>query len=109
MANTFKSINSPSIGSVSQDLYTTPLGVTSIVTGGSLANILANSILVTIGMRKQGASQPTYIVKSAQVPSGSSLKPFDGSKLVLETGDTLFAVSDTPVSMSTIISLLEIS
>jgi hypothetical protein len=109
MANVFKSINFPAIGSVNQDVYTVPLGVTTIVIGGTLSNILANSISGTLGLRKQGASLSTYVVKGAQIPVGSALKPFEGNKVVLEPGDVLFAVSDTPSSLSVIISILEIS
>ena len=49
------------------------------------------------------------LLKNAPIPQGSSLEFMAGNKVVLETGDTLTANSDTNNSIDASLTIMEIT
>ena len=59
--------------------------------------------------RRTGNNETVHLVKSAPVPSGSSLEIMAGNKLVLETGDKIQALASTTWVADLLISYMEIT
>lgn len=107
MAGNFKNYITNAVGSSNTAVYS-PSGVTSTVIGVTMANVTGSPI--TAGLFLKSGSANGYIVYSASIPSGGAMVPVGGEqKLVLESGDELYAWSNTASSMDVIVSALEIS
>lgn len=109
LANIFKSLTLSSVGTVPQTLYQCPLSTTSIIIGATAANKIGNSVKATVSLQKEGAGSTVDLVTEADVPVGAALAYMTGNKLVLESGDSLLIFSDTPSSVDSILSILEIT
>jgi hypothetical protein len=71
-----------------------------------LANILTTTINVDVYIRRSSANY--YLIKTAPIIPGSSLELIDGgSKVVLESGDQLYIVSDTNASLDCIVGAVD--
>ena len=55
------------------------------------------------------SSDDVKLLKNAPIPQGSSLEFMAGNKVVLETGDTLTANSDTNNSIDASLTIMEIT
>lgn len=110
MANTFKRYASRDVGTSAATVgsYTVGASTQTTLIGLTVANKTASVIAVDI-IHNDG-SNDTYVVKGAPVPAGGSLVAVGGDqKIVLETGDSIKAVSDTASSADVLMSLLEIT
>jgi len=113
MANTFKLKTNAGLTTSLVDQYTVPSATTAIIVGMSVANTSANSITVDVKIVSDTSDTETnenaYLVKSAPVPSGSSLEIMSGNKLVLQTTDKIQALASTTGVADILISLMEIT
>jgi len=117
MANTFKLTTNAGLTTSLVDQYTTPSSTTAIIVGMSISNTSANSITTDVTIvsttsdnRRSGVTNETvHLVKSAPVPSGSSLEIMSGNKIVLETGDKIQALASTTGVADILISYMEIT
>ena len=108
MANTFKLKTKASVGVTTQNVYVVPAATTTTVIGITLANRSGSSINVGIGVTR-ASSDDVNILKTIPIPQGSSLEVMAGNKLVLETTDTLTAISDVASSLDVSVSILELT
>lgn len=106
--NQFKLKTKASVGITTVSVYAVPSATTTTVIGITLTNISGSSINVGIGITR--ASQDNVkILKDVPIPQGSTLEVMQGNKIILETTDTLTAVSDTNGSLDVALSILEMS
>ena len=108
MANTFKLKTKASVGVTTQNVYVVPAATTTTVIGITLANRSGSSINVGIGVTR-ASEDNVNILKTVPIPQGSSLEVMAGNKLVLETTDTLTAISDVASSLDVSVSILELT
>ena len=108
MANTFKNAAAAATGTSEVSVYTVPSSTTSTVIGLTMANVTAGTIEADIRVYDSSGTAHYYVVKAAEVYTGSSLVAVGGDqKLVLMTGDIVKVKSDTASSVDTIISVME--
>ena len=63
---------------------------------------------VTIDATVKNSSTSYYLIKDAPIPSGGSLELIDGgSKVVLQSGDSVEALSDTASAVDCILSVVD--
>ena len=108
MANTFKLKTKASVGVSTENVYVVPAATTTTVIGITLANRSGSSINVGIGVTRASADD-VNLLKTVPIPQGSSLEVMAGNKLVLETTDTLTAISDVASSLDVSVSILELT
>tara|TARA_R100000152_G_C6732369_1_gene156886 strand:+ start:659 stop:988 length:330 start_codon:yes stop_codon:yes gene_type:complete len=109
MANTFKNKvynGANTSASANMAIYTVPASTTTVVIGLTLANTASSQITASI---KLSAGQTVYLAKDIPIPSGSSFEYMGGNKIVMQTGHTLSAVSNTADSLDTVASIMEIT
>ena len=81
------------------DTYDTIIGI-------SVSNILGATILVDVYIND--GSNNIYLVKSAPIPSGGALQVLDGgAKVVVQSGDRMYVVSDTASSADVWVSVVD--
>ena len=116
MANDFKRICTPSVGTSLAAIYTVPAGSASsaletIVIGITLANKTTTGITGSIYIDNEDGSNDVYIVKDATIPPGASLEVMAGNKLVLmndgSNADVLKANCSVTNSLDATVSILE--
>lgn len=107
MANTFKSYTKASVGTVTQDVYTTPAATTAVVIGFCLSNRTASSVTADVYINKAAAVDDVYIVKGIEIPDGTLYDFNAGNKIILETGDKIQITSSAASSVDVIVSVLE--
>lgn len=111
MANTFKSdtksdLTTSVITDASATVVTTGATATLIVMSVLISNKTASTINVDVFLDKNTGND-SYLVKSAPVPSGSSLEVISGSRVVLNNSDKLQIRSDTATAGDATVSYLE--
>ena len=116
MANDFKRFCVPNVGTSNTTLYGVPAGASSsaletIVIGITLANKTTNGITASIFIDNEDGSNDVFIVKDANIPSGSSLEVMSGNKLVLQNdgsnADNLEGICSAANSLDVTVSVLE--
>ncbi len=81
------------------DTYDTIIGI-------SVANIVGSTINVDVYIND--GSNNIYLVKTAPIPSGGALQLLDGgAKVVVQSGDRLYVVSDTASSADVWVSVVD--
>ena len=81
------------------DTYDTIIGI-------SVANIVGSTINVDVYIND--GSNNIYLVKTAPIPSGGALQLLDGgAKVVVQSGDRLYVVSDTASSIDAVVSVVD--
>ena len=81
------------------DTYDTIIGI-------SVANIVGSTINVDVYIND--GSNNIYLVKTAPIPSGGALQLLDGgAKVVVQSGDRLYVVSDTASSADVWLSVVD--
>ena len=109
MANTFKLKSKNNIGVSTVGIYTVPASTTTVIIGVTAANVSGQGINVGIGISRGANGDDISILKNVPIPQGSSLEVMGGNKLVLETTDTLTAISDVASSLDVSVSILELT
>ena len=108
MANTFKLKTKANVGTATSDVYVVPSATTTVVIGVTLANTSGSSITVGVGVTR-ASSDDVKLMKNVPIPQGSSFEFMAGNKVVLETTDTLTAVSDVNNSLDVALTIMEIT
>ena len=116
MANDFKRICTPDIGTSLTTIYGVPAGASSaalesIVIGITMANKTTSGVTASIWIDNEDASNDVWIVKDASIPAGSALEIMSGNKLVLmndgTNADNLEATCSATSSLDVTGSVLE--
>ena len=105
MAQNFRQYKERNIGTTAVDL---PDGANfdsfDCIVGIRLANVHTQSITVDVYIKN---TNDYYLVKSAPIPSGSSLELIDGgAKVVCVSGDRLYIKSDVSISLDAVVSFV---
>ena len=79
---------------------------TSVVIGLTLANTTSSQISASI---KLHSSQSVFLAKNIPIPANSSFEFMSGNKIIMETGNTLGAISSAANSLDTVASIMEIT
>ena len=108
MANTFKLKTKANVGTATSDVYVIPSATTTVVIGVTLANTTGSSINVGVGVTR-ASTDDVNLMKNVPIPQGSSFEFMAGNKVVLETTDTLTAVSDVNNSLDVALTIMEIT
>ncbi len=108
MANTFKLKTKANVGTTTSDVYVVPSATTTVVIGVTLANTTGSSINVGVGITR-ASTDDVNLMKNVPIPQGSSFEFMSGNKVVLETTDTLTAVSDVNNSLDVALTIMEIT
>jgi hypothetical protein len=108
MPNVFKSITDTGVGASLTTVYTCPASTTAVVIGCNVSNTTGGQITVDLKLNKN-VGDDVFVVKNIPIPNGSSYEFIAGSKLVLETADTLEVQSSAATSVDVIVSVLESS
>ena len=108
MANTFKLKTKANVGTATSDVYAVPTETTAVVIGVTLAYTTGSSINVGVGITR-ASTDNVNLMKSVPIPQGSSFEFMSGNKIVLETSDTLTAVSDVNNSLDVALTIMEIT
>ena len=116
MANDFKRICTPSIGTSLTTIYAVPAGpssaaLESIVIGITMANKTTTGVTADIFIDNEDGSNDVYIVKKASIPAGAALEVMSGNKLVLmndgSNADNLEALCSSGSALDVTVSVLE--
>ena len=108
MANTFKLKTKANVGVSTSNVYVVPSATTTVVIGVTLANTTGSSINVGVGITR-ASTDDVNLMKNVPIPQGSSFEFMSGNKVVLETTDTLTAVSDVNNSLDVALTIMEIT
>ena len=108
MANTFKLKTKANVGVSTSNVYVVPSATTTVVIGVTLANTSGSSINVGVGVTR-ASTDDVKLMKNVPIPQGSSFEFMAGNKVVLETTDTLTAVSDVNNSLDVALTIMEIT
>ena len=108
MANTFKLKTKANVGVTTSNVYAVPSATTTVVIGVTLANTSGSSINVGVGITR-ASTDDIHLMKNVPIPQGSSFEFMAGNKVVLETTDTLTAVSDVNNSLDVALTIMEIT
>ena len=110
MANTFKNGVSVAVGTSATTIYTCPSATTAVVIGVTLCNIKTTGVEGTLSVTDTSASAVANVLKSAPIPSGSSVVVVGGEqKIVLEAGDILKVTASEASAIDVTLSVLEIT
>jgi len=110
MANIYRSFVKANIGTVPTVLYEAPVGSSVFVIGAIFSNITGSNISLTVRLQKSvnTSGEISTVIKDAPVPPGSAIQILNGEKIVMEPDDQLIALSDTPGSVSSTVSVMEV-
>jgi hypothetical protein len=110
MPTSFKHAVKPTIGTTPEEVLTIPVGFRGTVIGCNLANITEyDTINVDVYVVTED-STPAYYVRGLPISPNSAVKIItNGEKLILPQNTGLRIVSDTPDSVSAVVSYVEIS
>lgn len=103
--NTFKT-KAFELTTISQTIYTTPTGLTTIVLGAQASNISNSPVTITFTLRKNNTD---YVMLNAfEIPPNDAAEVTTG-KLVIEEGSSVKAVVSANSAVNLILSILETS
>jgi hypothetical protein len=113
MANNFKRFMNASVGTSLEVVYTVPSNKNSIIIGCLLCNKTGSGITADVQIDTSisgGNNADVYLVKSVQIPGGSSIEIVEG-KVVLThdgtNGDILKVAASATSSLDITLSVLE--
>jgi len=110
MANTFKNKLATGVGTSTNTVYTCPANTTAVVIGVTLCNLKTTGVEATLQVNDTSASATSHLLKSAPVPSGSSIVVVGGEqKIVLEAGDSIRCAASAASAIDVTMSVLEIT
>lgn len=108
MPNTFKNAHVANVGTSAQQVYATPSSTTTVVLGMSLCNKTTGGITVDVEMRDSG-SAARQMLKSVDIPAGSTLEVLSGQKYILEATDDIRVTSSATNSLDVVMGVMEIT
>jgi hypothetical protein len=103
--NTFKSYTA-NLTTISTSIYTAPSGYTTVMLSAQISNISGNTITVSGYHIRSG--NPTALIIGASVPVNDALNLLTG-KVILQTGDSLYANASANTAAQILVSVLETS
>ncbi|MBM3931132.1 MAG: hypothetical protein FJ336_07665 [Sphingomonadales bacterium] len=104
MAQNFRRYTNNNVGTSAATSFTANSFDT--VVGISIANVTASSVNADVFIND--GTNDIHLVKTAPIPSGSSLQVLDGgAKFVMQSGDALKIVSDTASSLDVWVSVVD--
>ena len=105
MAQDFERVLKSSIGTSATEIRAAANSDDAII-GMRFANKSASA--VTVDATVKNSSTSYYLIKDAPIPVGGSLELIDGgSKVVLQSGDSVEALSDTASAVDCILSVVD--
>ena len=105
MAQDFERVLKTSIGTSATEIRAAANSDDAII-GMRFAN--NSSSAVTVDANDKNSSTSYYLIKDAPIPAGGSLELIDGgSKVVLQSGDSVEALSDTASAVDCILSVVD--
>jgi len=109
MANTFKLVTDTAVGTSAASVYTVPSATSTTIIGLNLANILSNSITVSVQIDNNDGDN-IYVVKDAPVPVGGAMVAVGGTqKIVMNASDVLKVTASEASAVDVAVSILEIT
>ena len=106
MAQNFRNYISRATGTSAVDALGGAVNSYDCLISIRLANILTTTINVDVYLRRSSANY--YLIKTAPIIPGSSLELIDGgSKIVVQSGDQIFVISDTASSLDCIVGAVD--
>ena len=110
MPTQFKHTTQTEIGTTPEDVLKIPAGVRATVIGCNLANVTDYDTVAVDVYVINGDSAVSHFIKGLPIPPNTSAKIItNGEKLILPESTGLRIVSDTPNSVDSTISYVEIS
>ena len=116
MANTFKVKSNdamPTSAGTFLTLYTAPSATTTVVLGLILCNVHTTAVTASVKLISNTVdtetNQDTLVAKEVDIPAGSSLELFSGSKLILQTTDALQIDCSLTAKLDASLSIMEIT
>ena len=104
MAQNFRRYVFNNVGTAAETLFTANSYDT--IVGISVANVAATSVIASVYIND--GTDDIYLVKDAPLPAGSALQVLDGgAKFVVQNGDILKVISDTPSSLDVWVSAVD--
>jgi hypothetical protein len=105
MAQDFERVLKTSIGTSATEVRAAANSDDAII-GMRFANKSGSSVLVSATVKNSSTSY--YLIKDAPIPAGGSLELIDGgAKVVLQSGDSVEALSDTASAVDCILSVVD--
>lgn len=106
--NTFRTVARP-ITNTESNIYTAPVGVTSIVLMAQVSNVeTASPADKWVTAAHYTGTTATYLVKQFVVPTNDAVSVLTG-KLVLQTGQSIRMQAETTGFLEVVLSILETS
>ena len=107
MAQDFERTLTANIDTALADIRATSDSDDAIV-GIRMANIHTSQITVDVAITNDGNTVQAYLIKDAPIPVGGSLELIDGgSKVVLQSGDSVEALASVGSSVDVILSVVD--
>jgi hypothetical protein len=109
----FKNAIKSGVGNTLTDIYAAPAGgglldQTSYIIEIDIACTGATGVQASLKIVDSSEAVSAFLAKNVPVPVGSTIQIIDGQKLVLEPGDKIQAICDTPGEViDVIVSLVE--
>ena len=110
MANTFTRKLEKNIGASPAQIgsYTVGATTSTVVIGLTVTNTTGSAITANVFLNNGVAN--TYVIANAPIGSGASLVVVGGDqKIVMITGDSMWAESSAATSIDTVMSIMEIT
>lgn len=106
MAQNFRRYLNRNIGTTDVDVLGGAADSNDTLISIRLANVTTSTVQVDAYVKN--STLDYYVIKNAPIISGGSLELIDGgSKIVLQSGDQLFVVSDTATSVDCIVGAVD--
>jgi len=127
MANTFKVFSHdvmPASAGTPEALYTVQGSTTTVVLGLILCNVHSSAVTASVKTLSDTttteggvgdvagtpvANTTTFVVKDVSIPAGSSLEVLSGSKLILQTTDSILIDCSVTDKISATLSVMQIT
>jgi len=104
MAQDFRRFTNNNVGTSAATVFTA--NSYDAIIGISLSNVTSGDI--TASAYINDGSNDIYLIKDAPIPAGSSLQVIDGgAKVVVQSADVLYVVSNTASSLDSIVSVVD--
>ena len=112
MANTFKVFSHdvmPASAATPEALYTVQASTTSVVLGLILCNVHSSAVTASVKVLSDTTTTEGGVGDVAGTPAGSSLEVLSGSKLILQTTDSILIDCSVSDKISATLSVMQIT